>query len=276
MSKYVHIAIGCSAAGLLKYTLNKHSNHEFFGTVINFNQDLSVGPLNVSSKERESWLQNIRYELDYDVEDEEFYKLPTLKDTEESIINIPKDKIIILWYANNVIEQTAIRCIAPLVMTHTLYHVQIPEHFVNDANESQCIRATAECNSKLLWLFFEKYLKLVSNDLLSEWIAKWEKLILDYSTLRIYQDNIIVSVDEDYYDAIIIASSSREWKYAARVIGQALGSEDQVISDLYLEYRLRHLIKAGYLDYRGELKRIRNYEVARVKSVSLCYRDNKS
>lgn len=260
-SKHVHITFGDSASGLLKYMWTQHMHHEFYGTVINMNHDLSIGPLNVSSEERELWFERIRQINEFMPDKDQLYRYPSLDEVKEIILNISEKTTVVLWYGSSVIEQLAVRLISSLLKSHDLYHVRIPCQTSIGENSIRTLRATGECNPEQLWGFFETCLEKLSPALVELWKDQWDTFVSSEETLRIYNEKLIVSVEASYYDALILAEASGPWRYVVRVIGQVLGKTDQVISDAFIEFRVRYLIEKGYLKYRGSLKTMRDYEV---------------
>lgn len=88
---------------------------------------------------------------------------------------------------------------------------------------------------------------------------EWEELSSKKEVLRIWEDGVIVSVGEDYYDDYIIdtvrnlheQSNNRDFMKSARVIGELIGTINQYIGQHYYEYRVRHLIMNGVLEIEG-------------------------
>ncbi|MGG3927136.1 DUF3658 domain-containing protein [Metabacillus fastidiosus] len=98
---------------------------------------------------------------------------------------------------------------------------------------------------------------------------EWEELSTKKEVLRIWKTGEIHSVDEDYYDDYIINTvrelhnerKDKEFIKSARVIGQVVGYLNQYIGDLYIEYRIRHLIMNGVFEIQGVPKAMRFYSV---------------
>ncbi|WP_419465982.1 DUF3658 domain-containing protein [Bacillus spongiae] len=98
---------------------------------------------------------------------------------------------------------------------------------------------------------------------------EWLVLSESDDTLRLWQNDYIQSVTEDYFDEIIIQSlqklqderGSIDFIKSARLIGEVLGQTLQIIGDGFIEYRVRELIVNGVLDIKGVPKAMRFYEV---------------
>ena len=54
---------------------------------------------------------------------------------------------------------------------------------------------------------------------------------------------------------------SKDFIKAARVIGEILGHMDEMISDSFLEFRIRHLVYHGVFELKGIPKSMRHYSV---------------
>ena len=98
-------------------------------------------------------------------------------------------------------------------------------------------------------------------------INLWDCLIKENSILRIYENNKVVSVDEGYFDKAILQRSDKEFKKAARIVGFFLGYSEEAIGDGYIFWRMKELVKNGYLEYRGSMDSMRTMEA---KRTSLC------
>lgn len=48
---------------------------------------------------------------------------------------------------------------------------------------------------------------------------------------------------------------------ATRVIGEVIGESEQVVSDAWIEYRVRSLIHSGQLAYEGNLQTMLMYKI---------------
>lgn len=75
---------------------------------------------------------------------------------------------------------------------------------------------------------------------------------------------VIANIDESLY-----ANTSNDWRKVAKVIGATMSertNRDPSLPDIYYAQRLRVLVEAGKLDYRGNFENMRYCEVRRVFS----------
>ncbi|HDR8530216.1 TPA: DUF3658 domain-containing protein, partial [Bacillus thuringiensis] len=95
---------------------------------------------------------------------------------------------------------------------------------------------------------------------------EWDRLSKSIECLRVWEENEVHSVQEDYFDQFIIecaksVGANREFLKAPRVIGEALGLVEQLVGDTFLEYRLKQLIKQEVFEFEGSLDEMRFYSV---------------
>lgn len=95
---------------------------------------------------------------------------------------------------------------------------------------------------------------------------EWDRISGSVECLRVWKENEVYSVQEDYFDQFIIecaksVGADREFLKAPRVIGEALGLVEQLVGDTFLEYRLKQLIKQEVFEFEGSLDEMRFYSV---------------
>ncbi len=101
----------------------------------------------------------------------------------------------------------------------------------------------------------EKYVaakrKLDSNEY-RELIDIWESLKKDNSILRVFNHGKVESVDENYFDIDILKYTPKEFRNPIRTIGDVLGKSEGRISDEYIFWRIKELIKSGKIEHNGK------------------------
>lgn len=254
-----HIAFGDSTTGSLKYILSKNRFSKYDGNVINFPEDLSVGPLSMDLSDRsgfyEKYLKDLR-----DVD----YKFYYIEQALRAVRNI-KDKekfTLVIWHGNNVIEQMALRFIANFLPEKTLiYEISVPV-FKQEGLITKMIKSTAEFSPEELFAMLDSNeMAVMTKDRRAQLISEYEELMEDSTDLRIIESGKIKNVKEDHYDAAILRAVQEEFISASRIIGNVMAYSDQVVSDAFIEYRLRALIAKGKVEYKGTLDSRQNYEV---------------
>ncbi|OIK17246.1 hypothetical protein BIV60_00040 [Bacillus sp. MUM 116] len=260
----IHLVSSESTAGALRVGLDRPRK------VISFQGFFSIGPVwNLDCQKgqdhRFEWLnENINFEMDDYVLENNFNK--TLLEIEDIQREVP----IYLWTANNADEQTGLWFILYLLRNkeNDIILINAVDHF---QGEEQSVTHSAWLHPDQLSVLFNenKMAKPLSCDERLHYQIEWEQLAQSKEVLRVWENGRIVSVAEDYYDDIIINTieelhSKHETKDFIRpgmIIAEIYGKLDGVISDSFLEYRIRHLIYNGTLELKGIPKSMRHYRV---------------
>jgi hypothetical protein len=94
---------------------------------------------------------------------------------------------------------------------------------------------------------------------------QWRSLQSENSDLRIIVGDDLVSKPLDWFDGLLLGLATDQWQRMARIVGGALAAtwEDGVdqVGDLVLGARLASLAKAGVLEWRGDLGRMRECDL---------------
>ena len=264
MSNYIHIALGDAARGSLWWCLNKseNKNHKYYGEVRNFREDLSTGNIERIEDnlfERVKWLQTLYGEIE---------NLESIKKIERDILkayhlelNILKDQKIIIWHGHNVVEQISLMYLVNRFKGNEIYEVPISKIIEKTVGEKNYnVKFTGECGPKEVQKALDK-ISYINENRKNELIENWNELKKQKGSLRIIKDKKIVTIEEDYFDKEILKCVDNEFKFAAKIIGDVVRNLDENISDTFINYRLRKLIKNGKLEYKGIMKSIRDFEV---------------
>ena len=266
----VHIVISESAAGTLRVGLDRPK------VVLGFPDSFSIGPIwkldeKVGQTNRFDWIvENINTEQeDYEFENKFANMLLELED-------IPEQVPIYLWTANNASEQTGVRFILQLLKDKVnevilLNSTELFYKYISTDNVEQSIYTTSQIDPKSIKYLFDqaKTTKPLSNEDKLQLRREWETLSQTQEVLRIWVENQINSVPEHHYDQLIINTlemmhnqqESKDFIKAARVIGEIFGHMDEMISDSFLEFRIRHLVYHGVFELKGIPKSMRHYSV---------------
>ncbi|MDQ0233325.1 DUF1835 domain-containing protein [Metabacillus malikii] len=274
--KVLHILFGDSAAGSLKQALKemKLENEE---KVISFSDKFSTGPISqlhddAGLNKRYQWIKN---HLNYEGDDLDEY-IQHFKQTTSMIDSIPTRTPIIIWVGENAHEQTALRYVLYLLKEKEfdISIINTTKQFKNKYNipDTDCYPLhTGEIASERLTVIYEEARKNppISQEQRKELEEDWNELSSTDEVLRIWENNKIKSVSDDYYDDYIInkakklykSRNKQEFLKSARLIGEVIGYLDQYIGDVYIEYRVRHLITSGVFEIEGVPKAMRFYSV---------------
>lgn len=275
--KAIHIIFDDAASGSLKAVL-KEMELQNDEKVISFSDLFSIGPIwKLNEKrglsQRYNWLKNhINFDDEsYIDEYQADFNKTTLK-----INAIPENRPIIIWTGENSHEQTAVRFVLYLLKDKTndifliestkIYKIQfdIPDTEIFPLH-------TGEMSHERLRPIYEKNRTAhqLSQEERKQFEEEWEELSNKQEVLRIWKNGEIHSVEESFYDDYIINSAKKlqseheykEFMKSASVIGEVIGNINQFMGDIYIEYRLRHLILKGVFEIEGIPKGMRYYSV---------------
>lgn len=134
--------------------------------------------------------------------------------------------------------------------------------------QEYAIRGTGELPPESLALLQKSFIELpcLTVEKRMQFECEWDRLSNSTEFLRVWKENEVHSVQEDYFDQFIIEcaksiGADREFLKAPRVIGEALGLVEQLVGDTFLEYRLKELIKQEVFEFIGSLDEMRFYSV---------------
>lgn len=267
----VHIVCGESPAGLLRSALGRGNK------VIGFPDTFAVGPLRELHKdsgrnERYEWLRDhLNMEMDYIEEEYEKRIINTIAEIEAIPENVP----IVIWAAANADEQTGARYILHLIQ-HKEYDIflinatPVYSEFAAESESHFNLKHLGEGEPEVFKRIYEnKPLTPLSNEKKNQLQKEWNHLLNTDEVVRIWNNGKIEGVKEDHYDSFLITIvQNLHTEYgitvfikAGRIIGEAIFQTDQIISDTFLEYRLRCLVYNGTFAIKGIPKSLRHYSV---------------
>ncbi|PEQ47774.1 hypothetical protein COK00_09275 [Bacillus cereus] len=268
-STHVHIAFDDSTAGCLKYMLSQEERLE--ERVVAFSEFFSIGPINkLHTNEgqlaRQTWLVNNL--TAYDSYFEEEY-LTRFIETMEELHSIPIDTPITIWKANNAHEQVGLCFVlAQLKDKKNIRVMNTSEASKEILKLEYDIRGTGELAPESLALIQKSFVELpyLTVEKRMQFEHEWDSLSKSTEFLRVWTDNEVHSVQEDYFDQFIIECAKRVgadkgFTKAPIVIGEALGLVEQLVGDTFLEYRLKQLIKKEVFEFVGSLEEMCFYSV---------------
>ncbi|MFJ5772114.1 DUF1835 domain-containing protein [Psychrobacillus sp. NPDC093180] len=263
----IHIVFGDSTAGSLKIALPSDEK------VIRFSDLFSIGPVNQlhteeGLKQRKKWLF---LHINLDEETTHTY-IEEFIQTLSEIKAIPEHIPIYIWTANNAHEQIGARFVLQILkekkndirllnISTAFQHLWpniIPVH-------------TGELGHDKLNRIYKTYKneQPLTEQLRNKLAEEWGKLSKTTEVLRIWKDDQIKSVPENYFDTFIIEQlrylhnkqTKPDFMKSARLIGEVLGSSEQYVGDAFFEYRVRELILQGIFEIEGVPKAMRFYSV---------------
>jgi Protein of unknown function/Domain of unknown function (DUF1835) len=269
--KAVHIVCGESAAGSLRVGLGRENK------IIGFPDFLAVGPIwelhiEDGHNRRYEWLRDhLNYQDDFIEEEYSRRFLDTLSEMDA----IPEQVPIVIWTGENADEQTGL-CYLLYVLkgkTNPIYLINTTiayQELFNTSEYQYFYFHTGEVAPDKLKVIYQEKLSQPLN--IQERIRleeKWLSLSHTNGVVRIWENNNIITVNEDYFDETIVTAAQhlhskqkeKDFMKSARIIGEVLGHIDNHVGDTFLQYRLRSLIYKGIFEIKGIPKGMRYYSV---------------
>lgn len=269
--KEVHIACGESPAGSLRVGLGRENK------VIGFPDFFAVGPIRelhheAGRKHRYEWLRDhLNYPNDFMEEEYESRFSKTLAEIDA----IPPYVPIVIWTAENADEQTGMRYLLYLLRekSNDVFLINTTIAFQELFNTSQYqyyyFHTGEVLPEKLNIIYQEKLTKPLAIEERTRFEKEWMALSKTMGIVRIWEGNKIQDVNENYFDELIVSTAhklhakqkEKEFIKSGRIIGDVYGQIDTIVSDAFLEYRLRSLVYKGVFKIKGIPKGMRYYSV---------------
>lgn len=267
----VHIVCGESPAGSLRVGLGRENK------IIGFPDFFAVGPIwklhqEVGRKHRHEWLKDhLNYSDDYFEEEYENRFSKTLAEIDRLNGEVP----IVIWTAENSNEQTGLRYLLYLLKgkKNEVFVINTSLAFQELFNtlEFGCLDIhTGEVNGEQLnKIYQEKISAPLTDEDRTRFEREWIALSESKGLVRIWENNKINTVNEDYFDDFIVNTARNlhamqtekcDFMKSAKLIGEVYGQNNQ-LGDAFIEYRVRSLIYKGVFEIKGIPKAMRYYSV---------------
>jgi hypothetical protein len=262
-----HILFGLSSGASVKFALKLNDEQ-----VVVMVDDLMWGPLgNVFLKD----IQDLRIQWWSQVlNDEDILEdIPYLRDSYKKFTewaNALKDNdSLLFWIGDNPSEYTGLMCLLSYLPLSISVSVVLASKAYYKRYGKLKPRFMGEIlPDKILPLMEDS--KILSPRVREGYKQNWKRLIEDNGNLRILKNRQIETVPEDYFDEEILTRAKKisyEKMYyksdgflpAARLVGDVIGHQRQIIMDILIEWRIRCLIQKGLLSYKGSLTNMRLY-----------------
>lgn len=258
MNKIINICFSLSAGETFKHAVsNKDFKDNQRGIVLL--DDLSEGSIEggVNIDERINWYHTFNVgdqlkpyaDVDYDI-DELKANYHTFYD---EISKVDSSDTLYLWYGSSR-EFCGMLYALELLKNRSLniYLINVKDTVIKRNDSVFQARAVGEIIPENIEKYAAAKRKLELNEY-KKLLDIWEALKKDDCKLRILKDGKVESVDENYYDMNILEYTPKEFRNPVRTIGDVLGRSEHSISDDYIFWRIKELIKAGKIEYSGKL-----------------------
>lgn len=261
----IHILFGLAASGSMKYVLHQN-NLEEKESIIPLDDIFSIGPIwqlhsDSGRQHRIDWFKATMSSM---FEDDFSFSTERIK-------RIPDNSSVTIWISDNAHEQVGLRLAIYLLKDKNI-HITVRN--VSTLSKKLLTidytpRSVGEIAPEKLQLMYNadccEPLTIQDRDIL---VKEWEILAESRHLLRVWKNGEIISVEENYYDKLIILTakqlhekSDEQFIHVARLIGELIGNLEQNIGDSFFEYRIRKLIEDGRIEMGGEFEKSRFYLV---------------
>lgn len=257
----IHIVFNESEVDLMKQVIEL--DETLAGEVVLIRDDFAVGPLeNIDTEEgwqaRVNWwkvlLQGSPYseELAGSFDDRE-----TVKELKEKLTANPDDEMWI-WMGQNQHDVTGYFWLMPQFRQYqgrvmVLYLNNLP--FINEKGQIFYPSWLNEIQPKE----FIKARKLARPVTLSEFEIdpdEWKRMVEENAMVRILEGGKkIAGKEESFYDNEILKNISGEWQKATRVLSNTLHRMKIKTGDLFIMWRMKHLIEQGKIEVTGDISK---------------------
>lgn len=263
MENVINICFSESARGTIKMAVQlKIINGQ---KVIGLFDDLSNGPISnlIDTYKRIEWSDKFKDEFDCipycSLDDLETCYTKFYKD----INDIKSEDEIYIWYGECGREMCGMMYTLELLKnkSENLHFINVSDLVHKWQAGIYIPRSSAEIPPEKLGEYIKVARKLNDNEQ-EELLRQWETLKNENSLLRIFKEGKVISVSEDYFDADILKWTEKELKKSARIVGSVIGYSETRISDSYIFWRIKELVKAGQLKYEGKFGIMREMEIA--------------
>jgi hypothetical protein len=224
--------------------------------------DLSNGPINNMSDidKRVTWQK-------------EYYKdYHTLKQLEFNYYNFHNDiknlgnEDIYIWYGENSMEMCGLFYALSLMQDriNNIYTINVSKEIHGNNNTKIKHSCVGEISPERLKWFIDKKENL-EVIIINQHMNLWLELKQIDTNLRINVDKKIISVQEDYFDEMIMYYTKDIFTSCGKILGDIFNHiKDCYLSDSYIFWRILELIKVDKIACSGNIGNIKEMKIKRV------------
>jgi Domain of unknown function (DUF1835)./Protein of unknown function. len=264
MSKIIHIVFSESAEGSFKQAIKK----EYLkgDKLIALYDNLSNGVINdlKDIKSREDWWNELNGDENYFYcEIDEFEA--NYKKFYDDISKISDGDVVYLWYGHCNREICGMMYTIYLLKDKEINHyvINVSDKIIEN-NQGRILTYIANSASEIIPEKLVEYLKLARKIEVDEYkklLNQWDELAKENSLLRSYINGNMESVSEDYFDIDILKFTNKEYRKSARTVGDVLGNTEPRITDDYIFWRIKELVKLDKIRFKGKFGVMREMEI---------------
>lgn len=261
MNNIVNICFSESAGGTFRVAIKMNQLHGQQKVIV-LSDDLSQGTIEggVNIEKRSNWWKSIDEE-EYFTDYEEMDLKEIYSEFYNEISKIDDKDTLYLWYGSSK-EFCGMLYTLELLKDRDLniYLINVTDMIIRYKDTIHLVKGTGEIMPDNIDKYISLKQKLDSNKY-GELLSTWELLKKDNSILRIFKNEKIKSEDENYFDMDILKYTPKEFRKSARIVGSVMGNSEVEISDDYIFWRVKELVKSGKVDYSGKFGIMREMEI---------------
>lgn len=245
LRKVTHFVTGGAAAGILNYLLAPDEKKR----VVELSDPLTYGPLNNYGTQQGDALRSNWFRGVCDLINEPdlwpwlagHIGLPIL----QSYQNLECDGDYVVWVGQSVDEQLMLRALCSVLPEQRLFLADVTTGKLS----KDTMPIVGACSAEELTTVIPVPLDIFQQVKLAK---EWDSLLVSRDMVRTWNGSAIVSHDETFFDAALLAAIGPRVCVAAVVIGRVLGDYVGQVGDTFLCYRLRVLILRKIVRSVGE------------------------
>lgn len=215
-------------------------------TVVLFNDDLSVGDISNCRdyEKRKKVLHNIFLNDIHNISDNEL-KI----EYEKFYETLSKENDFIIWYAFNPRDYCNLYYIVNLFSEKNIKVVECIKKTIG--NNSFHYKWVGEILPEDMPMFFNRARTLNKQEK-NKYSSKWKKLSLENGLLRANICGEIKTVNENYYDNLVLKNISMKNKMIVSIIGKLMGINELSLREWFFIWRIKCLVDMNYVkvDYK--------------------------
>ncbi|MBU5484343.1 DUF1835 domain-containing protein [Clostridium sp. MSJ-11] len=252
----LHICFDDSAYGGMRHAMKLKLIKE--ENVVSFNDDLSVG--NISNcreyEYRKAVIHNIYSDYGTDIDDGE------IKKSFDNFYEIlSKENDFIIWYAHNPRDYCNLYYIVSLLKDKNIKVVECIEKTFED--RTLFYKWVNEVCIEDLPILLKKG-KILSEEKKFMYTKKWKELVSQNGLLRAEKYEGIETVEEDYYDDLILKRIPTKNIPMIRVVGELIGMDKPCLRDWFVVWRIKQLVTMGCVEIEKRCDRYMLNDIRKV------------
>lgn len=277
LQKYVHLVFSLSDAGSLKVAFSRIGKRTV-SRVIAFNELFSVGPISDldttnGQQNRLFWMMERNRDYSYGQHINREHQLANIVN---AVKDIPENKTIVIWCADNAHDQTGLR--------FALYLLREREQQINVVNMSEVYHASGlqvkdkaipyamgqidpEIYEELVRRYHDGFPLEPNQRRLYE--SEWLKLTNQDHELRVWTENTVKGSEMYTLDEMIVKAvteleheqDENGFIRAGSVVVKVFDTFQQLVGDWFITYRIWILVNRGILTFRGLPWALHQYSV---------------